>query len=139
VGIKNEFIEKVESLKYQQKIKPVATISGNELATIKFRYKEPAGEKSLLLERTVTNQQVEINSTSVNFRFVSAVAQFGMLLRNSAFKEQSSFTSAYGLAKNSLGKDQEGYRTEFLQLITGAEKLVKNKTPGEENEVSTGE
>jgi Ca-activated chloride channel homolog len=136
VGVKNDFIEKVDPLKYQKKNQAAATLNANELATIKFRCKEPTSDESRLIERAITNAQVDAENTSSNFRFVSAVAQFGMVLRNSAFKEQSSFGSAYVLAKNALGQDPEGYRTEFLQLIKGAEKLAKNKTPLEEREVS---
>ncbi len=136
VGVKNDFIEKVDPLKYQKKNQTVATLNANELATIKFRYKEPTGDESRLIERAVTHAQVEVENTSTNFRFVSAVAQFGMVLRNSAFKQESSFAGAYALAKNALGPDPEGYRTEFLQLIQGAGKLAKNKTPREEREVS---
>jgi Ca-activated chloride channel homolog len=126
-GVKNEFIEKVDPLKYQPKIQTVGTLSTDELATIKFRYKDPAGDKSRLLQKTVKKEQLKSGLPSVNFRFVSAVAQFGMLLRNSAFKEQSSFKSVDMLAKNALGPDNEGYRKEFLQLVAGAQKLVKNK------------
>ena len=64
----------------------------------------------------------------LNFRFVSAVAQFGMLLRNSAFRQQSSFDRTYAMAKNALGKDSEGYRSEFLELIRDAGRITKNET-----------
>ena len=57
-------------------------------------------------------------------RFVSAVAEFGMLLRDSEFKQQSSFNNARVLAKDALGKDAEGYRAEFLSLLGNAEKLA---------------
>jgi Ca-activated chloride channel family protein len=135
-GVKNEFFESVDSLKYQQKIRPVKETAGNELMTIKFRYKNPDGEKSKLIEHAVTDQQQELKESSVNFRFVSAVAEFGMLLRNSAFKQQASFNKAYVLGKSALGRDTEGYRTEFLQLVKGAGKLAKKEFPVEEDEVS---
>ena len=136
VGVKNEFLETVDPLKYQKKMKPVYSITGNEIMNIKFRYKTPDGEKSKLIEHALAYQPQVVNETSVNFRFVSAVAQFGMLLRNSAFKQQSSFDGAYVMAKNSLGKDSEGYRAEFLQLIRDAGRITKSKKPLEEDAVS---
>jgi Ca-activated chloride channel family protein len=60
-----------------------------------------------------------------------------MLLRNSAFKQQSSLNRTYVMAKNSLGKDSEGYRSEFLQLIRDAERIItKKEKPLEEDAVS---
>jgi Ca-activated chloride channel homolog len=136
VGVKNEFPESVDPLKYQKKMKPVYSIAGNEIMNIKFRYKTPDGDKSKLIEHALIYQPQTVSETSVNFRFVSAVAQFGMLLRNSAFKQQSSFDKTYIMAKNSLGKDSEGYRSEFLQLIRDAGRITKNEKPLEEDAVS---
>ncbi|HZK64625.1 MAG TPA: YfbK domain-containing protein, partial [Puia sp.] len=59
-----------------------------------------------------------------NFRFVSAVAQFGMLLRDSEFKQEASYDKARALARNALGDDKEGYRAEFLKLLKNAEDLA---------------
>ncbi|HEY2349895.1 MAG TPA: von Willebrand factor type A domain-containing protein, partial [Puia sp.] len=133
VGVKNEFRETVDSLKYQKKITPVYSMSGNEIMNIKFRYKTPDGEKSKLIEHALVGQPQSEIEMPVNFRFVSAVAQFGMLLRNSEFKQHSSFDKTYILAKNSLGKDSEGYRTEFLQLIRDAGRITKNEIPRNED------
>jgi Ca-activated chloride channel family protein len=134
-GVKNEFLESVDSLKYQKKMKPEYT-TGNEIMNIKFRYKTPDGNRSKLIEHALVYQPHDLNETSVNFRFVSAVAEFGMLLRNSAFRQQSSFDRTYMMAKNSLGSDSEGYRSEFLQLIRDAGRITKNDKRPEEDAVS---
>ena len=127
VGVKNEFLEPVDPLKYQQPFKPVGVATGEEIMTIKFRYKNPDGEKSMLIEHRLADQPHATDEASVNFRFVTAVAQFGMLLRNSEFRQQASYTSTYRLAKNALGTDREGYRAEFLKLILDAEKMAKKE------------
>jgi hypothetical protein len=54
-------------------------------------------------------------------------------LRNSEFKQQSSFDRTYILAKNSLGKDSEGYRAGFLQLIRDAGRITKKENLPEED------
>jgi Ca-activated chloride channel homolog len=136
VGEKNDFFESVDALEYQEKISPDRRKETNDLLTIKFRYKKPDGNKSMLIEKVVADQPVALNETSVNFRFVSAVAQFGMLLRNSAFKQQSSYNGTYSLAKNALGLDSEGYRAEFLQLVQGAGRMAKQESVINEEEVS---
>jgi Ca-activated chloride channel family protein len=135
-GAENDFSASVDSLKYQRKLNPALHNSLDEIMTIKFRYKNPDGDKSKLIQQVVMDHERSLVEASVNFRFVSAVAQFGMLLRNSAFKQQSSYENVYSLAKNALGKDQEGYRAEFLQLVRGAGRMAKNETILEDDEVS---
>jgi Ca-activated chloride channel family protein len=136
VGVKNEFSESVDPLKYQVKTKPVYTVAANEIMNIKFRYKTPDGEKSKLIEHALLYQPKSVNETSVNFRFVTAVAEFGMVLRNSEFKQKSSYEMSYSIAKNALGKDAEGYRAEFLKLILDAGRIAKKEMHVEEEAVS---
>ena len=130
VGVKDEFTQSVDPLKYQKQEEIDLKNAGTELMTIKFRYKKPDGDTSKLIVHTV-NAKPLTGIASNNFQFVSAVAEFGMLLRNSSFKQQASFEQAYLLAKNALGSDKEGYRKEFLQLLEEAEKLTKAKTNNE--------
>ncbi|HEY8733689.1 MAG TPA: VWA domain-containing protein, partial [Puia sp.] len=134
-GIRNDFFESVDSLKYQHTTKTIAK-KGNEIMTIKFRYKNPDGEKSNMIEHVVADQSLALTETSDNFRFVSAVAQFGMLLRNSDFKQQSSYDKAWVMAKNSLGRDREGYRADFLRLLNEASKIAKKEKATDEDRVS---
>ena len=104
----------VDPLKYQTS----QTITGKtskELLTIKLRYKEPKGKKSKLMELPVRNKLQ--SKTSDNFRFSAAVASFGMLLRNSEFMGETTVDSVLQLARDSKGNDEEGYRSEFIQLV----------------------
>ncbi|HEY4965803.1 MAG TPA: von Willebrand factor type A domain-containing protein [Puia sp.] len=130
VGVTDEFSQKVDPLRYQRKAKIEMRDATDELMTIKFRYKKPDADTSRLIVHTVTEESLT-SETSNNFQFVSAVAEFGMLLRNSAFKQQASYDQAYILAKSALGDDKEGYRKEFLKLLGEAEKLAKAKTTSE--------
>jgi Ca-activated chloride channel family protein len=116
----NEETSSVDALKYQDS-KPVSGKYSNELLTIKLRYKEPTGMKSKLLEQPVENKI--IRNTSDDFRFSAAVATFGMLLRNSEFKGETSIDSILSLARNSKGIDENGYRSEFIQLVKTADDL----------------
>ena len=137
VAVKNDFLEGVDKLKYQQQNKTTNTSGTDEILTVKFRYKKPDGDVSKLIEHPVMDKQVSISGTSNNFRFAASVAQFGMLLRNSEFKQSSSFAKAWQLAKDALGKDEEGYRSEFLQLLKNAQSIAKHEKheqPDEEDE-----
>ena len=119
VGVRSKWIEKTDPLKYQDEKAIVA--KGNEIMNIKIRYKQPSGDKSVLLEKEVVESNNE--RTSGDFRFVAAVAQYGMLLNNSEFKQNASFNAVRKLATNAIGKDPEGYRKEFLLLIDKAARL----------------
>lgn len=121
VGVESEFIEGTDELKYQRSSKNVASA---EMMTVKFRYKKPGGDKSLLIVHPV--KENISHAVSDNFRLVTAVAQFGMLLSNSEFKQGSSFSSAQSLASGAIGDDEEGYRAEFVSLISKARKLSKD-------------
>jgi len=104
----------VDPLKYQTS-KTISGKTSNELLTIKLRYKEPKGKKSKLMVLPVRNKLQ--SKTSDNFRFSAAVASFGMLLRNSEFMGETTVDSVLQLARDSKGNDEEGYRSEFIQLV----------------------
>nr|MBP6478619.1 DUF3520 domain-containing protein [Chitinophagaceae bacterium]MBP7316440.1 DUF3520 domain-containing protein [Chitinophagaceae bacterium] len=78
-------------------------------------------------EHPVADKQVAIAKTSDNFRFAAAVAQFGMLLRDSEFKSAASYTSVVEMARKARGNDDEGYRSEFIRLVESAQLLAKSK------------
>ncbi len=104
----------VDALKYQES-KPVSGEIAQELLTIKLRYKKPDSNKSKLLELSVQNKLLK--NTSDNFRFSTAVAEFGMLLRGSEFIGNTTIGTVLDLARNAKGDDEEGYRSEFIQLV----------------------
>lgn len=104
----------VDPLKYQTS-KTSSGATASELLTIKLRYKQPEGRKSQLMEMAVANR-LEKNTTD-DFRFAAAVASFGMMLRDSEFKGNTNLQSVLALALNSKGTDEEGYRSEFIQLV----------------------
>jgi Ca-activated chloride channel family protein len=110
-------------LKYQTPTINDFALTTNELATIKFRYKKPDGLKSKLIEKVIADESRSLAHTSENFRFSAAVAEFGMCLRNSEFKGDSSYENVLELASNAKGKDEEGYRGEFIRLVKTAKAL----------------
>ncbi|MEN9908316.1 MAG: hypothetical protein RLZZ540_1465 [Bacteroidota bacterium] len=89
----------------------------NELATIKFRYKKPDGEKSIEMIQTIANHSSQLATTSSDFKFSSAVAWFGLKLRDSKLVTDKESKSILKLAQQGLSNDKEGYRTEFIRLV----------------------
>ena len=127
VGTKTDFLKTVDSLKYQNETQPLSKSSHtDEMMTVKFRYKAPAGDVSKLIEHPLKDQQVPVAKTSDNFRFAASVAEFGMLLRNSEFKTNASFDNVVKMAKKAKGHDDEGYRSEFIRLVESAQMLAKS-------------
>ncbi|GAA5039740.1 VWA domain-containing protein [Marivirga lumbricoides] len=126
-GVESYF-KPIDELKYQ-KDKPEEGSKkqfGNELLTVKFRYKAPDGEKSELLTKTVENEVMAINKTSDNFRWSAAVATFGMILKNSEYLEKGDYPMIVNLARGARGKDENGYRIEFINLVESGRLLAKD-------------
>ncbi len=127
-GVESDFLKNTDPLKYQKvKNKMPASTFNDELLTVKFRYKSPEKDISELIVHPVADKGIAISNTSDNFRFATAVSSFAMLLRNSQFKGNTNYTKILSLANASVGKDEEGYRKEFIMLVKKAETLVNSK------------
>ncbi len=111
----------IDALKYQ---KPTSTANTNgELLTVKFRYKDPQGETSKLITRTLKSKNGQFENASINHRFACSVAAFGLVLRDSKFKGDADLKLVEKLARSAKGTDEEGYRAEFIRLVEMAELL----------------
>ncbi len=124
VTISNNLLP-VDPLKYQDQISEAQSKYGNELLTVKLRYKNPNKDKSSLITEIIYNS--EATDLNENLKFASSVASFGMLLRDSKFKGNSSFQMVQQLAKESKGVDENGYRAEFIKIVELAELLYKGE------------
>ena len=125
----DESLKSIDPLKYQSnreepKASPkVKADLSAELMTVKLRYKQPDGHTSTKVEIPVKGKVLDLEETSDNFRFSASIAEFGMILRNSEFKEDASIEQVIALAKGARGEDEEGYRSEFLKLVKLADTL----------------
>jgi len=111
----------VDPLKYRQPAaEPDRRAANGEILTIRIRYKQPEGDTSQLLEIPVLDRAASLNSASADFRFAASVASFGMILRDSPYKGQSTLDAVIDMAERSKGTDRNGYRDEFVQLAKKA-------------------
>lgn len=115
----------VDALKYQKRI-PVEGGS-NELLTVKYRYKWPDAEVSKKWEHAVLGEVRSFADCSDDFRFASAIASWGMLLRDSPFRGDSSVEIVKSTAEGSLGKDSGGHRIGFLECLEQSSALLKKR------------
>ncbi|MGH7537592.1 MAG: YfbK domain-containing protein [Gemmatimonadales bacterium] len=122
VGVETDVtVRTPDSLRYQSAHERRGAAAGPELLFVKVRYKQPDGDQSRLLTHAVPDAVTR--TRSVDFRFQSAVAQFGLLLRESAFRGSASFEDVIATARASLGPDPDGYRAEFVRLAQAAQAL----------------
>lgn len=116
VNTKSKFFTPTDELKYT-KTEPAKVTLTDELATIKFRYKKPDGEKSIEMVEVIKNNAVTLEQTSEDFKFCASVAWFGLKLRNSELVSNKSISDIKNLAKNNIKNDNEGYKAEFIRLM----------------------
>ena len=125
VGVESKFLKSVDNLKYQKSKVVEKPKYAGEMVTVKFRYKEPDGDVSKLIERVVKDNGMDFAATSENFRWSATVASFGMLMRNSEYSGNSTIEDVENWATAAIGKDQNGYRREFLELIKGVSPMLE--------------
>jgi Ca-activated chloride channel family protein len=115
---------RVDPLRYSSKDQARAKGAG-EIANVRLRYKLPDAESSRLLEYPIAKSSlVATNQASTDLRFAASVAAFGQLLRGGKYVEQYSYADVLSLAKNALGRDDQGYRREFVNLVQVAQSLT---------------
>jgi len=115
----------VDPLKYQRPSAGATSAGRDELMTVKLRYKAPDSDQSRLISVPVKNHTSEL---SANLGFAAAVAEFGMVLRQSEHKGSSTFADASTLARRFRGPDPDGYRAEFARLVELASSLSQQAT-----------
>lgn len=115
-GAKSEFLYNLPDLKYT-KVAANESEYSDELATIKFRYKKPDGDKSIEMVKVIENKSIPLKNSSDDFKFSTAVAWFGLKLRDSNLVPNKSSEDIKKLAKEGLSNDEEGYKAEFIRLV----------------------
>jgi len=107
---------KAGELRYQKPPTMPAEVRG-EMLTVKVRYREPGGKFSRLLEFPLTDRGESYARASEDFKFAAAVASFGMILRGSPHRGTATLAGVAELAQAGLGRDEGGYRAEFIGLV----------------------
>ena len=90
-------------------------VENGEWLNLKIRYKEPDADESILKEYPVT-EDCYMKEASQDFYFAAAVAEFGLILRDSEYKGEASFEAVRELLKN-IDTDSDDYKQEFVYLV----------------------
>ena len=119
-GVKSDYLnQQPDDLKYTKT--ETASGNSNELATVKFRYKKPDGDKSIEMVQVIQNKSVSLDKASADLKFSSAVAWFGLKLRDSKLIADKSSEDIANLARQGMSNDREGYKAEFVRLVETSE------------------
>lgn len=99
------------SLKYSSSAK---SANSDEWLTISLRYKDPDGSKSKLVSQVVKGSEYTADM-SRDTAFACAVAEFGLILKDSEYKGSASYEDIMELLDIADSKDP--YKTEFEILV----------------------
>ncbi len=119
----------VDPLRYGKKTEEENVASdvaaSDELAFLKIRYKLPQEDQSTLITLPVTGEAhgTMFDKASDDVRFATAVAAFGQQLRGGKFLGGFGYDDIIELANGAKGKDEFGYRAEFVNLVRLAKSM----------------
>ena len=117
-GVESDYaIDTTDTEDYELADAPPTLFTENDLLLARLRYKEPDGTKSQLIEHLILDRITEIERCDDDFRFVAAVASWGMLLRRSGHAGSATPASILTLAKSGLGPDPTGDRAAFVTMV----------------------
>ena len=101
-------------------------VDENVVLKVALRYKQPDADVSRALEtRLIHPQGKPCSQASGDLEFASAVAAFGMILRDSKFLGSADLDWVIETAEANLGEDEFGFRAEFVQLAKKARLMTK--------------
>ncbi len=116
----------VDELRYQDNDAD-ATISmddDKEWMWVKMRYKHPEEDESKRVDIYVTNEAY-VEKPDSEFLFATAVAEYALLLKDSEYKGYADFDSLIERARENRGADDDGYRSQFVQLAEIAQLMME--------------
>lgn len=112
--IANLTMEKPDTLKYDGENYP------EEISLLSIRYKLPDSDTSTKTEHPLLISEVN-NTPSEDFLFAASVAEFGLLLRDSIYKYNASYSNI--IARVNALAQIDDYKEEFITLVEKALQL----------------
>jgi Ca-activated chloride channel family protein len=123
----------IDPLRYGSKNDTASAGKQGEIGFLRLRYKQPGAESSQESSQTLLQGKVQgkLRNSSEDFRFSAAVAAFGQWLRHSPHLGNFGPDEILALARPARGKDEHGYRSEFVKLVELAKTLASNSPKSE--------
>ncbi|WP_246031182.1 vWA domain-containing protein [Rhodanobacter lindaniclasticus] len=111
---------RIDPLRYGSRAEPQG--HGNELGFLRLRYKLPGQSASRLIEQPIAAQAEA--EAGERLRWAAAVAAFADALRGGKYLDGYGYRQIAQLADGARGRDADGYRAAFVQLVKLAEGLA---------------
>jgi Ca-activated chloride channel family protein len=117
VGVEGPATGDVDPLRYQRPADAPEAVESDDWFTLKLRYKHPEGDISKLIEAPVEGEPQRWEEAGGDFRMATAVALFGMKLRQQEEAAASPWSRVIEIARPALAEDPEERRAEFIELV----------------------
>jgi Ca-activated chloride channel family protein len=75
------------------------------------------------IERVITDAGSAFARAPADLKFAAAVAEFGMILRDSEYKGNGTLEKVVQWAQEGKGADSDGQRADFIELVRKAQAL----------------
>ncbi|RME99370.1 MAG: DUF3520 domain-containing protein [Bacteroidetes bacterium] len=95
------------------------------VAILRLRYKAPDSNTATEFAHELAAEARDFGQASTNLRWAATTAEWGMLLRNSTYKGKATYPHCAQIARQALGRDPFGYRSEMIELINTAQRLTQ--------------
>jgi len=112
----------IGDLRYAKPVAVAAQAKGSELGFVKIRYKLPKSDTSRLISTPIDGRYEvrRFEDAPQDARFAIGVAAFSELLRGGRYSGTLSYDDVLRIALAARGRDEFGYRNEFVQLVRAA-------------------
>jgi len=119
-------------------LKRVGTAAHTQMANVAGEASEPLLTAKLqlntrgidaavgLIQRTLSDTGFDFAAAPSDLKFAAAVAEFGMILRDSEYKGNGSLQQVLEWAQQGKGADTNGYRADFIELVRKAQALKRS-------------
>jgi Ca-activated chloride channel family protein len=112
----------VGDLRYEKPASAPARPHGSEYGFVKIRYKLPKSDTSRLIATPIDriSEAPRFADAPQDARFATGVAAFAELLRGGKYSGSIGYDDIIRIADTAKGRDEFGYRSEFVQLVRAA-------------------
>lgn len=108
-------------LKYQEQ-QESAGVENGEWMNLNIRYKDPQSDTSELCVYPIT-EDAYMQQPTEDFYFAAAVAEFGLIVRDSEYKKDASFENVRELLR-AADTESDEYKDEFVYLVKKLQKTA---------------
>lgn len=99
--------------------------AGGTLLTLHVEYRDAAGAPGKQMDVAFVDDGEQFANASADFKFAAAVAQYGMILRDSPHRGQANLRDVIAWAAAGAKTDRRGYRRDFIDLARKTEALLQ--------------